>query len=227
VNDLKLPLVTLDSNINEILSMNYMATSTYRIAAAALAMQKLFKTFYLSSGHSVLHFKVNPSDSGQYDAYLLNMLSTDETDFLSTGETYSRLEKTEIVSTFLPSYRYLNVCTSTVKNCSRCGKCKRTMVTLDVLGKLDLYSGVFDLRDYQKHRSQYFGSILSQRKHDDFRQEIYDAIELRGYRIPSVAHMYRYPISIFHFLCRNFPEFAKMMIRNVPKGLKRNFTTLK
>ena len=36
--------------------------------------------------------------------------------------------------------------TGQVENCSVCNKCLRTQITLDLLGKLDLYQDVFDLK---------------------------------------------------------------------------------
>ena len=163
-DELQLPLVTLDSNINEILNMNYLPTHTYRNVAAVLALQKLFKTYYYSSGYTLWQFELNHSDSAHYDVYALDMLSTNDTKFFSSGEIYSRVEKTDIVSTHPLSYKYLNVCVAAETNCSRCHKCQRTLVTLDLLGKLDLYNKVFDHNDYRMHRSKYFGLALSGRK---------------------------------------------------------------
>ncbi len=214
-DELQLPLVTLDSNINEILNMNYLPTHTYRNVAAVLALQKLFKTYYYSSGYTLWQFELNHSASAHYDVYALDMLSTNDTKFFSSGEIYSRVEKTDIVSTHPLSYKYLNVCVAAETNCSRCHKCQRTLVTLDLLGKLDLYNKVFDLNDYRMHRSKYFGLALSGRKNDAFKQEIYDAIKRDNFPIPFGAYLYRYPHAIFQFGIRHCPEFIKRQYRKL------------
>lgn len=220
-DELKLPLVTLDSNINEILDMNFVITHTYRNVAAVLALQKLFKTYYYSSGYSLRQFEFNHSDSSHYDVYALDMLSTNDTKFFSSGEIYSRVEKTDIVSTHPLSYKYLNVCVAAETNCSRCHKCQRTLVTLDFLGKLGLYNKVFNLNDYQMHRSKYFGLVLSGRKNDLMKQEIYDAIKRDNFSIPFSAYLYRYPQAIFqffvHFGIRHCPEFIKRQYKNLKR----------
>lgn len=208
-DELHLPLVTLDSNINEVLNMNFVPTHTYRNVAAVLALQKLFKIYYYSSGYSLRQFEFNHSASGHYDVYALDMLSTDTTKFFSSGEIYSRVEKTEIVSTHPLSYKYLNVCVAAETNCSKCHKCQRTLVTLDLLGKLDLYDKVFDLNDYRMRRSKYFGLVLGGWKNDLMKQEIYDVIKRDNFHVPFSAYLYRYPQAIFQFAIRHCPEFMK------------------
>ena len=224
-DELHLPLVTLDSNISEILGMNFVKTHTYRNVAAVLALQKLFKIYYYSSGYSLRQFEFNHSDSSHYDVYALDMLSTDTTKFFSSGEIYSRVEKTEIVSTHPLSYKYLNVCVAAETNCSRCHKCQRTLVTLDLLGKLDLYDKVFDLNDYWTHRSKYFGLVLSGRKNDLFKQEIYDAIKQDKFHIPFSAYLYRYPQAIFQFGIRHCPEFVKRQYRRLTRTKPKSLNT--
>ncbi|KKH18142.1 hypothetical protein DU48_14445 [Methanosarcina mazei] len=216
-DELQLPLVTLDSNINEILGMNFVQTHTYRNVAAALALQKLFKTYYYSSGYSLQQFELNYSDSSHYDTYVLDMLSNNTIKFFSSGEIYSRVEKTDIVSKNPLSYKYLNVCVVAEKNCSRCYKCQRTLVTLDLLGKLDLYNKVFDLNDYRMHRSKYFALVLSERKNDALKQEIYDAIKRDNFSIPFSSYLYSYPHVIFQFGIRHCPGFIKKQYRDLKR----------
>ena len=224
-DELHLPLVTLDSNINEILGMNFVQTHTYRNVAAVLALQKLFKIYYYSSSSTLQEFELNYLYSGRTDVYSLDMLSTDTTKFFSSGEIYSRVEKTEIVSTHPLSYKYLNVCVAAETNCSRCHKCQRTLVTLDLLGKLDLYDKVFDLNDYWTHRSKYFGLVLGGWKNDLFKQEIYDAIKQDKFHIPFSAYLYRYPQAIFQFGIRHCPEFVKRQYRRLTRTKPKSLNT--
>ena len=220
--ELQLPLVTLDSNINEILGMDFVPTHTYRNVAAVLALQKLFKIYYYSSGYSLWQFEATSVDSAYYDIYGLNMLSTSDTQFISSGEIHSRIGKTEIVSTSPLSRKYLNVCVATDRNCSRCNKCQRTLIALDLLGKLDQYNDVFDLKDYQRHRKKYLGLVISGRKYDNYKQELYDLMKSQKYKIPMSAYLYSYPQAIFQFGIRYCPEFMKRS-----EFVKRQYRKLK
>lgn len=216
-DELHLPLVTLDSNINEILGMNFVQTHTYRNVAAVLALQKLFRIYYYSSSSTLQQFELNPSYSSHSDIYTLNMLSTNTAEFFSSGEIYSRVEKTDIVSTHPLSYKYLNVCVAAEKNCSRCRKCQRTLVTLDVLGKLDLYDRVFNLNDYQMHRSKYFGLVMGGWKNDLYMKEIHDTIKQNNFHVPFGAYLYRYPQAIFQLGIRHCLEFIKGQYRKLKR----------
>jgi hypothetical protein len=236
-NELRLALVTLDSNISEILDMDFLTTHTYRNVAAVLALQKLFKTYYYSSTYPLRPFELNQSDSSHYDAYTLPLLSTGITKFFTSGENSDRLEKTDIVSSFPLSYKYLNVCvgpavsnaqreqekdalredSTSEANCSRCAKCLRTMATLDVLGKLDFYDKAFDLNVYQKLRSRYFGLVLGERKRDPFKK-IYDAIKQHDFHVPLGAHFFRYPPAIFPFAKKYCPKLIKAQYKKLRSG---------
>lgn len=62
----------------------------------------------------------------------------------------------------------------TSPNCSECDKCKRTLITLDLLGELDNFSGRFDLYKYQKYKDLLFINVIVNHKSNHFLQEIYD-----------------------------------------------------
>ena len=49
--------------------------------------------------------------------------------------------------------KYLHVCNKDKTNCSKCSKCRRTMLALDFLGKLSDYREVFNLYYYYKHKN--------------------------------------------------------------------------
>lgn len=218
-DELGLPLVTLDSNISEILDMNFVPSHTYRNVAGVLALQKLFSIYYYSSGYSLMQFACDSSDTSHYDVYLLDMLSTENTKFYSSGEVYSRVEKTDIVAKNPLSYKYLNVCVTAETNCSRCHKCQRTLTTLDILGKLKLYDNVFDLTDYIDQRWKYFGNILLKHKTDLMLAEIYDVMPKYKYPTPIKSYLYVIiykPIKLILKLgAKHSPEFVKKIYRAV------------
>jgi len=201
-----LPLITLDSNISEILQMEYVRVHTIRNVAAVLALQKLFNVYFYSSGYPVKQFEASPYDSAHYDIFGLDMLSTSDVTFFSSGSTYSRVEKTEIITTEPLTRSYLNVClTSSDTNCAKCDKCLRTLVTLEVLGKLSDYSGVFDLATYKKYRHKYIAGVLVE-KHDFFKMDIHDAMRRYHYPVPFAVYL-QVPQKWCYETCRHMAIF--------------------
>jgi hypothetical protein len=82
------------------------------------------------------------------------LLSTSRTAVASDGFAFSRVEKTALVARSSVAMRALRVCLAKNAewNCSRCEKCYRTLLALDVLGALDQAS-TFDLRRYDVKRA--------------------------------------------------------------------------
>jgi hypothetical protein len=207
------PLVELDSNLSEVLGASFLPTHTYRNVAATLALQKLFSRYYYASGLPLSRFKLDWHDPAHYDAFALNMLSTESLELYSSGLSLTRVEKTRKVSAFEPSYRHLNVCVADHHNCSKCHKCLRTMLTLEVLGRLHLYDKVFDLTQYQRRRVRYLATVLALGASDPFMGEIADAIRQTRFPIPARAMIrswfmkYRY-YHAFDVLRRTFRELC-------------------
>lgn len=48
-----------------------------------------------------------------------------------------------------------------IKNCSKCWKCLRTLVTMKIVGLIYRYADSFDLEEYVKHKNRYLGYLLS------------------------------------------------------------------
>ena len=188
--ELGLPLVVVDSNMEEILGKPFAATFTFANLSVVLALQKLFKTYYFSSSDHIGDFQLSKEFSSGYDIFSLPMASTETLAFFSTGSLYSRVEKTSMVASFPISYRHLNVCLFEDTNCSKCAKCLRTMLTLDVLGKLDLYRNVFNLDLYRANKVGFIGTVLLERKNNSHYQEIYDTMIKDGYNFVSKAYDY-------------------------------------
>lgn len=107
-----LPVVAVDSNIHELLSVSYLQSHAIRSVSFALNLQKLFRNYYYSSSHRHDHYELNPRDTSGYDLLLTSMLSTESTTFYSSASQYTRVQRTAMVSDYSPSYRHLNVCIS-------------------------------------------------------------------------------------------------------------------
>ena len=81
-------------------------------------------------------------------------------------------------------------------NCGHCAKCYRTLLTLDLLGKVDKFKPVFDVETYKKNRSKAYGWLLHARhgdaKEDNgvFARDIYRLAKEKDTPIPISAYVY-------------------------------------
>jgi hypothetical protein len=184
---LGLPLVPLDSNIMEYIDfLPFAHVVTLCNAAAVLLLQRLFAVYYVSSSVSALDAKIAPViEYG--DAFILPMLSTEALSLYSAGMTLTRIEKTRRVATIPQSYRYLNVCIKEAQNCSRCNKCIRTIISLDVLGHLQAYTAAFDLSYYNRNKGRLWARLRARIPHEDdapLLREIFDIRAKRRFGLP-------------------------------------------
>lgn len=169
-------LVEVNSNIMDVFPQSHFMTHTFTSMFAVFALQKLYSVYYYASGRPFSAFSLTDTslDCSYYDLLLAEAFSTDQLRIYSEGGTLSRLEKTRKVVTYSPSYKYLNVCISTAKNCGRCEKCTRTLLALDALGALDKYRDVFDVDYYLSHKQSYFKTLCIQRSlHNENYMELY------------------------------------------------------
>lgn len=182
-------LITVDSNISEILQLGFYETHTYRNISACLALQRLFKVYYYSSSYSIKYFDLKPHSCGHYDIFNMSMLSTESINFFSTCPHHTRLEKTKLVSQFEPASKYLNVCISDGSNCGKCEKCVRTLFTLELLGKIEQYSSVFNLDNYYKQRNKYIAKVLAYNDKNEYMKEIYQELRKMNFKVPVYSKL--------------------------------------
>ncbi len=150
----------------------------------ALAIQHKMKVYFFSSAFTVKDFYMSDVDAAYFDILTTQYLSSNNIRFYSSGMEVSRLEKVDYISDYPFTYNNLSVCLNVNKdgtNCNRCAKCTRTMAELDVLGKLDRYSTVFDLQEFRSNPEYHWGYVLLKSKGDSFCKEIVDKyIEKNG-----------------------------------------------
>ncbi|MCC2684179.1 MAG: hypothetical protein K0R75_1078 [Paenibacillaceae bacterium] len=168
-------LIVLNSNISEKVRLYFQPTHTLRSISAALTLQKLFRSYYYSSTYHPKYFDLSKKDVAYFDIFHVPLLSTETTSFFSSCSTYTRFEKTRLISTFKPSYRHLNVCVNSDVNCGHCFKCLKTLLTLDILGKIENYSSAFNLEAYYKAKPDYIEFVKKNSKslQDPHLQDIY------------------------------------------------------
>lgn len=180
-DELGLQLVVVDTNEAEFYQgIRHVETHPLRTLSQVLALQKLFSKYYFSSTFSTYDFKVTTKDAAYYDLMTIPLLSTESLSFFSHDAKTSRIEKLDFISTFPVTYDKLTVCIRAVKNCGMCEKCKRTMLELDLLGKLELYASSFNVEMFAKNKQFFLMESVSRRKAKQFWQEIYDGYKNKG-----------------------------------------------
>lgn len=159
-------LVESNSNIHDQIQQNHYLTHTYTSCFAVFCLQKLYSIYYYSSSSSFLLFSLKNNErygSDYYELLILCSFTTSSLRIISEGANTLRFEKTKKVASYEPSYKYLNVCTETVDNCSKCEKCTRTLLILDAINELDNYKSVFDIEYYRSHKQKYFETLFYQK----------------------------------------------------------------
>lgn len=198
---LKMPLITVDSNIAELYTHKVIYHNSVHVVfcllSAIIELQKLWKVYYISSSYRIETTSVDPDSSEHFECLLTQLLSNNNFQIFSAETYMSRVEKTELVAKSDMAKKFLYVCsmdifnnnhgmnkTKTDKlNCSECSKCYWTMLTLDYLGYLKDFVGVFDLERYYKVKKHleytYYGKTDSM-----IEQEIVDLMIEKGWRPP-------------------------------------------
>jgi len=219
-DDLGIDFLWVDTNLNEILQMPFVKTHTFRNFACTLMFQKLFKSYYYASGITLDHFRFNQNDPAYYDLLNSKAIAGNSLEFHISGLNEGRLLKTKRISNKQLTFNNLNVCLVTpfnkelssnntkLVNCSKCFKCIRTMVTLDVLGKLHLYKNVFDLKIFKENKEKYLAEIIYHkiRAKNIFSKEILKEAKLNNY--PLSLKVY------FYVVLRIFKPIARKINKN-------------
>jgi len=174
-------IIKINSNLSELLEMKFQSTNTLRNVSCVLVLQKLFKNYYIASKNRFDYFELHAYDTQDYDALILNLLSTESTMLHSAVAQLTRVDRTQLIAKYPETYNFLDVCTSSKKyrkgvNCSQCNKCLRTALTLDLLDRLDAYENVFHIEKYKKLKNSYIGHIIKTRKKDQINSHIYNLL---------------------------------------------------
>ena len=162
---------TVRSNIEQFYSAvnaGFQLTHVIRNAAAALVFEDIYSCYLYSSSLPYGSINSKNDDMSNIEQMLLPLLSTETLHFVSAGAGLSRHQKVEMISTYEPTVTMLDVCvsaatvrmTSQTINCSKCWKCSRTMLNLDLLGRLDDFANVFDLEYYRLNKDSLVLSVL-------------------------------------------------------------------
>lgn len=107
------------------------------VIGAAHVLGRTTDRFYVPASHCYNHLV--PWGTDPRIDYLL---SSEALNIIHDGAAYTRVEKTKTIANWPLTFDNLRVCIygEGLNNCSRCEKCVRTMVTLDMSGVLENYT---------------------------------------------------------------------------------------
>lgn len=166
--EVNLPLIITNSNIHKIFNDLYFRVHTYSNMFSVFMLQKLFsKYFYASSGWDLGHFDVCDTktlDSAEYELLIFNVLNTSTLKIYSEGSEKTRLEKTIDIADYDIARKNLHVCIKDGVNCGTCLKCRRTILALDSINKLNNFKDVFDVEYYKNNKEEYKAWLLKEAK---------------------------------------------------------------
>ena len=191
-NELGLPFIRVDSNLDIHFSqMGFVETVTFRNAAVAHLLGGGMGRSYHASEGTYRNVRMPPphGDIGLAGAMTFPLLSTPALTLESTSSGQSRIERT-LALAGTPYARYLDVCTDAdparATNCSRCWKCMRTMLTLDIAGRLDEFlPTVFRREPYLARRADYYPELLASDEPNDI--ELVQFGDAQGWRWGAAA----------------------------------------
>lgn len=182
--DFGLPFVRVDSNLDQHYpDIGFLESVTIRNAAVPHLLSAGIGRLLVASAVPFDEATVTGSIA-KADVMLAPLLSTATVTITSAGSGLTRVEKTVSLIN-RPEARVLDVCIdpdpNRSQNCSRCDKCLRTMLTLEIAGSLDRFCpAVFSRAPYAKQRDAYIAKVLSSTS--TFDREIRAFANQRGWR---------------------------------------------
>ena len=226
-DELGLPVYLVDSNLHAFTHAKELGGTQAGYFAnwsIILGLGCAIKKYYTSSCYSysqMMEFgrRKRGSDFAEYsEAYSVPLIRTERLELIIDGCQYERSMKTEHIADWEIARKHLNVCVvksdgiSDAHNCSKCAKCMMTLLTLDAIGKLDNFSGVFDLGTYRKHSAREKLNIAAHHFSGtpyDNEPDPYIFLTTHGIKFPSR------PAVLLYMLKSRASRLAKRLVRKI------------
>jgi hypothetical protein len=180
------PLIVVRSNLPAFHAYGFEPHHTLWNASVAIALGRGVATYLYSSSvpYRDLHVKRSVT-TGYTDPVILPLLSASGVSCVSANAHLTRVEKTELIADWHLAHRWLDVCVRSAddgRNCSTCRKCCRTILTLELLGKLDAFQDRFDLARYRSVRATFVANLLDTHS-DPYVREILALADRSGVKL--------------------------------------------
>ncbi len=215
--ELGLPFVPMDSNLFDFYQYEweYNAGMLCR-ATGILVFEKVLDKYYTAYDYS--YWEITHLTKLDYGSVtdLCNemMLGTETLEVISDGAQFRRSDKTQRLLDYPVMQRHLNVCVgdiTTANNCSVCHKCKRTLLALEIFGRIDDFSEIFDKEKYYAQSYAYKCFTVLHRKSDIYANDNYELAKRMNYPMPSylAAWLHESP----HIIMAAIKKVAKWILR--------------
>ncbi|MBE6196708.1 MAG: hypothetical protein E7137_06390 [Rikenellaceae bacterium] len=203
-----LPIVQLESNFSILYKeFDFDQSGDIRNFSAVLALQKLFGKYLYGSSYPIQDFKFEISQTGYYETLLAPLLSTNSCEIVIANPDLTRIEKTKIILDNKMAQQTLYVCwkellankfpnseIARIKdkflNCSRCDKCLRTLLAIDVMGCLEKFKDIFDIEYYKTVKDKYVAKVIYANKHNAFYKDLSNLIKEYNHPISFRSRIY-------------------------------------
>lgn len=207
--DLGLPCYYLNSNLHafrKLIDMNKL--NFIAVYSCALSLGNAVSRYYVSNGFSYNEIKDfnhhlhNKDMAGFCESYLVPLIQTERTELIIDGCQYRRVDKLKNIVDWDIAKKYLNVCwryTPDGSNCGMCGKCLRTLLPLEIMGKLDDYAQVFDVAKYREISFNYKVRCLKNYGEDPFETENVDFAQENNFPMPTKREAYLLGEQLIYF----------------------------
>lgn len=217
-----LPIVELESNFSVMYSeFDFDQSGDIRNFSAVLALQKLFGKYLYGSSYPIKDFRFEISQTGYYETLLAPLLSTDSCNIIIANPDLTRIDKTKSIVDNDLAQKTLYVCwkellankypdseIARIKdmylNCTRCDKCLRTILAIDILGYRDKFKDIFDIEHYKKVKDKYIAKVLYGKRNNAFYKDLSELINEYHYHISAKSFLYLiiYKLKIHAVICR-------------------------
>ena len=168
--------------------------------ASVLVFQRVLKRYYICNDYSYGEM-IDLGDvyrSGHMDLadmsnpYIMPLLSPEGLEIVCDGMQYTRGDKIEKIADNPLVAKFLNVCigksTTKAVNCGICYKCLHTMLTFDIIGKLNNLEKVFDLSYYKKVADEIKCQQVMLYGKEPYATSNVDLAKKYGYPMPTKFH---------------------------------------
>lgn len=224
-----LPIVQLESNFSIMYEeFDFDQSGDIRNFSAVLALQKLFRKYLYGSSYPIKDFRFEISQTGYYETLLAPLLSTDSCEIIIANPDQTRIDKTKAIVSNEMAQQTLYVCwkellankypeseIARIKdnflNCSRCDKCLRTLLAIEILGCLDKFHSIFDIEYYKTVKDKYIAKVLYGKQNNAFYKDLSELICEYNYPISIKSRVYllAYQLKIFAIVYRIKSIFKK------------------
>lgn len=196
---LNLPVYHMDSNLHAFTHMMYPGNDApigyLSIYSCVLCLQKYICKYYISSDFSYkqtleLNAGARDGDLSKYAGPMfVPLIRTEAIELIIDLPQYVRSERLERIADWDIAQKHLNICLRPLadgKNCTiNCIKCRAAVLTLESLGKTELFTDVFDIDLFRREiDSVKVNTIARYRNEPLCSRDAVDYVKAHGMKMP-------------------------------------------